>query len=271
MTIWLFTYRPLLAGALALATTLFAPASLASAITGTIIGTRAGASVNLQLLNNSAYATPTRLWGGQIEFTPVGGDFTGSLLPDTSANVIAFCLEPTEHIGYSTYTWQVSPLAQGSTAIGGMGITRSQQIQDLLYHIKPAFGIGLLSNAEALALQISLWEIVSEIDTGPYDLSSGNARFSDPGSSTTRTALTLAQGWLDSFVNDVVSGPYDNDLLALTRIGNQDLLVQQVPPSSGHQVPLPTTLWLFAPVAWLALRRRRQRGAVPDHPMVIFP
>jgi hypothetical protein len=251
------TLRAGMLTAVAIAASLLPLSVSASAITGTIIGTRAGAQVNLQILNSADYVNPTKLWGGQIEFTPIGGDFSGTLLPDTSANVIAFCLEPQEHIGYSTYTWQVSPLEQAGTGLGGIGITRSQQIQDLLYHVRPAFGVGLLTNTEALALQISLWEIVSEIDTGPYALNSGNARFTDPGSLTTRNALTLAQGWLDSYVNDGVAGPYQNDLLALTRVGNQDLLVQQFPPPSNqlHGIPSPATLLLFAP-AVLLMRRR---------------
>jgi len=238
-----------------------APAAFATAITGTVVGIHAGGNINMQILNSSAYATPTQAWGGQIEVNPTGGDFTGTLLPDTSASIIAFCVEPIEHIGYSTYTWQVSPLEQGNTVAGGMGSTRANQIRDLLYHVKPAFGIDLLSNSEALALQISLWEIVSEIDTGPYSLAGGNARFTSTGGSTSNSAVTLAQAWLNSYVNDATPGPYNNDLLALTRIGNQDLLVQQLPPpgtDTGGSVPAPASLWLLALPLWL-LRRRARR------------
>lgn len=213
------------------ATLLAMPAVQALPITATVVGTHAGGNVNVRILNSTVgYESGKTAWGGQIELSVNSSAFNPDFMPSASSRVIAYCLEPQENIAFSTYEMETAELDQAGTSMGGIGITRSRQIQDLLYHIQPAFGIGVLSNAQALAVQITLWEIVSEIDPNlPYSLSSGNALFTTTGSAVTDEALTLSQGWLDAYVNDGQRGPYEPRLLSLNKTNVQDLLVQRVP------------------------------------------
>lgn len=233
---------------------LFSPLLHATSITATVIGVRQGGNVNIQILNSTSFANPTSGWGGQIELTFDGGDYMGELLPDATSNIIAYCLEPDEHIGYNTYDMTVSSLDQAGTGMGGIGATRARQIQDLLYHIVPVFQTTSLSNTQALATQVALWEIVSEIDTGPYDLASGNARFTTTGNATTTNALALAQSWLNNYVNDTTGGPYDTQLLSLTKVGVQDLLVKKV----VRKVSAPAGILLLSLGLGLIVVRRRR-------------
>lgn len=246
------TTQLILGGALALAAAVFAPATLATPLTGTVVGVGAGGNINIQILTSTELATSTQIWGGQIKFEQVGGSYSGELLPGGNDPVIAYCLEPDEHIGYATYDWDTNPVKQGGTGIGGIGLTRTRHIQELLFHLTPAFSTGALSNTEALALQISLWEIVRETDTG-YDLTSGNVLFDSVGNTTATNAMLLAQGWLDGYVNDGVTGPLDKNLLAMNAPGYQDLLVRRF-----STVPAPTTLLLFVPLLSLLIRRARR-------------
>lgn len=230
--------------ALAIVACLPLPAS-ALELTGTIVATGAGGNIRMRILDSTTNTSWVTHWGGQIIIDRVGGDFTDQLLPDIGNQVISYCLEPEESIGYSTYTWQASPLENGSTQTGGIGITKARHIQDLLYHIPDTFQAAA-TGTQALALQIALWEIARETDTGGYSLSGGNVAFQS-ASGTPAGALNTAQQWLDQYVNDGTGGPYDDKLIALTRIGNQDLIVRRV--------PAPATLLLFAPLLWLARRR----------------
>ncbi len=191
--------------------------------------------------------------GGMFDLDQVGGTYIPSLMANSPSEVnkfSAFCLEPNVGINPgSTYT--VGGVATASmysfaAAAGGIGQAKADHIAELMYQVYPVFGVAL-SDQNALAIQIALWEIVREEQPGSYDLLSGDVSFEDNVG-----AISLAQTWLSSYVG--TGGPKLDNLLALTMDGGQDLLVQTV-----TAVPIPAAVWLFGTglVGLMGVRKRR--------------
>lgn len=138
-------------------------------------------------------------------------------------NFYAFCIEPREFVSPgSTYLYDWSPLENGATNIGGMGVSRANLLRELYARYFPNFWAATsLNSTTAGALQIATWEIVRET-SGTLNVTSGTTRFQNPANAA---ALTLAQTYLSS----LTGSPGLSNLHALTRIGAQDLVVQDVP------------------------------------------
>jgi len=146
----------------------------------------------------------------------------------------------------------VASLSQGTTNIGGMGVTKANELRELFGRFYPVFGVPL-DQQHAAALQIAIWEIVRE-DSGTLNVYGGNTRFRNESVAGT---IALAQTYLDQIDGH---GPLARGLLALISgtpsvPGTQDLVVQEA-------VPEPGTLGLaaFACVAFLGVIRRRLRA-----------
>jgi len=185
---------------------------------------------------------------GEFTFTQTGATYSG-----LAATFVAFCIEPREFVsGGSTYTYNLVPLDQGTTNIGGMGAAKAALLDELFGRYYPTFGAPL--DAEhASALQIATWEIVRELPANPLNVSSGNISFRNPQDAP---ALTLAQTYLSSLNGQ---GPMAANLAALDEVGAQDVVVQLLP---GHALAAPepasyATAGLALVGLSLLLRRRR--------------
>jgi len=157
------------------------------------------------------YTTDT----GEFQFTRTGGTFSGFQV----STFFAFCIEPREFVSTgSTYTYTWSPLEQGTTNIGGMGAAKANLLRELFGRYFPDFSVSI-DNVHASALQIAVWEIVRET-SGTLDVYNGTTRYRN---ATDVPALTLAQTYVQSLNG---TGPMLNNVLALTLVGAQDLIIQ---------------------------------------------
>ena len=184
---------------------------------------------------------------GMFSFTGQPGTQVGLLLGPFDA----FCIEPREFVSPgSTYTYDFSDLAAGATNIGGMGVTKANFIRELFGRYYPVIG-ATLDAEHASALQIAIWEIVRET-SGTFDVSNGSVVFSNPQDPA---ALNDAQAYLSSLTG---TGPFAENLYALTAIGAQDVLVQVEIPEPVESFA--TGLALIA-LGLMAMARRRQRAS----------
>jgi hypothetical protein len=203
---------------------------------------------------------------GYFTITRTGGDYAGNLLGPFSSpdKFIAWCIEPGEPLGVNRdYTHNANPLASGATNIGGMGADKAQALNDLFGTYYPDFRAPITDD-KGVALQAAIWEIVREDRTlNGWDLTKGLFQFRGPGNTAIPTgspldiALQLAQTYLDAIG---VPGPHPQPLfatLALTKIGAQDIIVQDTP------VPEPQSLVLLAVgfIPLVASLRRRKATA----------
>jgi len=164
-------------------------------------------------VNNGAnwYTTDT----GLFQFTRTGGTFPGFQV----STFFAFCIEPREFVSPgSTYTYNWSALEQGTTNIGGMGTAKANLLRELFGRYFPDFNAAL-DNVHGSALQIATWEIVRET-SGTLDVYNGTTRYRNPQDAA---ALALAQTYVQSLNGQ---GPKLNNVLALTLVGAQDLIIQ---------------------------------------------
>jgi len=239
------------ASALGLLLSVLAAPAAALEITATYLGIGNGGNVQRAVLNSSSNPNFYSLGAGQMQLDIVSGALDNFDLLPLGDQVIAYCIEPQETVASTTYT--ITDISQAPTNIGGMGVARSQDIHELLFHVPIDAFSPTLTDEDALALQIALWEISRETEAS-YILAEGiggNVQFRNP---SIAGAIGKAQGWLDSYVNDDpndgINDGYDPDLLALIKVGNQDLLVKRV-----HSVPAPASWLLVLPLLWW-LRRR---------------
>lgn len=172
----------------------------------------------------------------------------------------AFCIEPRQFISANTpTTYEFTTLDRGATNIGGMGTDRADRIAELMGRFAPDLG-ALLTQTQAGALQIAIWEIVREISTNPLSVYAGNISFGTPESPA--GMLALAETYLTALDG---TGPRARGLYALnngpmgnasTTAGTQDLLVQ-------FAVPEPATPALLAASALVLIALRRRGGSPP--------
>jgi len=201
--------------------------------------------------------------GGVFNFNRTGGD-APTLLPGTgspTSTFIGFCLELNEYIGGSTpgasHTWTLgdledAPIDAAGTITAGMGITKANHILALLGQVLPDFSkAASLANDTALALQISIWEIVHETASA-YALGSGNVTFSAvKDNAISASAMSIAAGWLTALNGDH-GWTAARNIFAISKDGVQDYVVQVV--------PLPAAAWLLGSglLGLFAVARRKK-------------
>jgi hypothetical protein len=243
----------------------------AVAVTAIYNSTLAGGAIQ-RIIDDSTVGSKdwTNLTAGLFDLTLTGGDFRPDLLP-VGSHFLAFCSEPQQGVSPGgTYTWSVESLSQGANNIGGMGASRASYIAELLGGVFPLFGAKALTDREALAIQIAIWEIVRETMPGPYVLAdgtsgAGHTRFRNEGVSG---AIALGQTWLNTYVNDGVPSPQAPLLVALVNQANQDLVAQVDAPGTLALVMIAALVW--APRRYLGPRPplRGQGSANPTAPRV---
>lgn len=196
-----------------------------------------------------------RKTGGTSDVVPLGGTLTNEFL--------AFCVEPYQFLANSA-PYDLVPLSQGSSSIGGMGGAKALLLRELFGRFAPTGGSnGTMSRNDAAAFQVAIWEIVTD-GSGSLLLNSGNFTMR---SSSNSTVFNRAQGWLNALNG---TGPLASGLRVLrngspTNVnqGSQDLLVFT---NLVEPIPEPDT-WAMLIVGFgltgAVLRRRRALDAGP--------
>jgi hypothetical protein len=123
-------------------------------------------------------------------------------------------------------TYDVMPLAMGSSVTGGLGAAKADSLGELLGAVYPDFS-QTLANDQYAALQIAIWEITREnVASFGYDVATGDVQFS--GSNA--TILGLANTYLAQ-VDGI--GERARGIRALVNERRQDMLVQFPVPEPG--------------------------------------
>lgn len=252
------------AGAVLLfAATLCPGVAQATTVIGTLQSVGTGDSITLHTTNAQGTSIGAQVLAGIETFTRSGGTDT-STLAGAPGGFLAFCIEPFEDAALgATYTYTVAPLASGdnSSIAGGIGALKATQISELFGQFAPNLATPIAAT-QAAALQVAIWEIVSELPSNPFDVLHGNTYFTTPGSADATDMLNLAQGYLNYVSGANGMGPMAQGLTALTINGNQDMLVQVV-----SAAPEPGT-WMMMILGFglvgNAMRAFRGRGSKPQ-------
>ncbi len=207
---------------------------------------------------------------GGGNFHASGGGLIELELDDPSAEerFLSLCIEIGESIWLNGHYagYHHSALSDAPDS-GLMGADKAALLSQLFDEVYPVFGGDIddqrASELGALALQVSVWEIINE--TGPeLDPLAGSVIFRNDRAFTSGLAfngqaLETAQLWLQALDGNA---PIRRDLVAISKPGNQDLVVQRPPPEHAP-APVPTPLWLltgFLLAGVVASTRRRHIG-----------
>jgi hypothetical protein len=173
--------------------------------------------------SNGQRITSDQMDGGLFQMSRFGGTW-GGLFPSGDI-FFGFCIEPREFVNLGgTYTDEVVALEQGTTNIGGMGSAKADRLRELFGRWFPDF-TAPLTRLQAGALQVAVWEIVRE-DSGTLDVYSGDIYFFPGTSEDPAGVVALGQTYVQSIDG---TGPRLNNLLAMTQVGSQDIVVQALP------------------------------------------
>ncbi len=188
--------------------------------------------------------------------------------PNAEERFLSLCIEIGESIWlngrYAGYHYSALSDAPDS---GLMGADKAALLSELFDEVYPVFGGDIdgqqASELGALALQVSVWEIINEegpeLDPLAGSVIFQNDRAFSSGLSFNGQALETAQAWLTGLDGD---SPIRRDLVAISKPGNQDLVVQRPPPEHAPvAAPSPAQLLsVFLLAGVLSSARRRHIG-----------
>lgn len=249
--------RNLLFGAI-LTVALSAVAS-ADTIEATFNGVTKSTTVKVST-NSGTYGSWTSVKTGLSTFTRTGGDFSLDPLAP-GASILAFCIQLEQSISTgANVTFDVVELEDGRTPPPAIGATRAAQI-DQLFNLAFAGNNGILSstisNVVAQAVQIAIWEIISET-SGSFGTGTGTTRFKGTNGALDTTLANQVNGYL----NQISANPTPSlSLYAMNNRYKQDFVIQVDTPGDTGEIPEPGTMLLTATALLglsLRLRRRNQ-------------
>lgn len=196
-------------------------------------------------------------------YTLLGGTTPGSF--------VAFCIEPLELVGQDTpANYQIVPLSEAASGLGGIGETKANRIRELFGRLGPNAGYGTMTGPTSIALQLAIWEIVTEPTGTTPSIASTNANrgnfFARTNTSAgAATAVSAATTMLNALTG---TGPMADGLFALRNgtasvPGSQDLLVFATIAAPPPAIPEPAS-WamLIAGFGLTGAALRRRRAAV---------
>ncbi len=240
---------------------LFCATARAGTVTATFDGVSPGRHVRIHTNDTStnlytAYGGSIGTTAGVFRFKNVTSDF----LTASTFKAFDLELEILSSTNWSVVDLENAPLGSGPSG-AVMGAAKADYIRELWGRHPDV--IDTTSGTEAAAFQLAQWELV-------YDgLADGDVTIADTGFWVTQYGsvdLTpiknLANSWLAEIDG---TGPKEDNLWALARVGTQDFAV--IGPGGSEiteTVPLPATAWLGLGFLGLlgilrARRRRRER------------
>jgi hypothetical protein len=214
----MFDLRKALVGAmLLLGAACGSTAANAATIIGTLESFGVGDTITLHGVRPNGSTFASQVLNGISVFSRTGGTATEQLAGSDGNSFFAFCVEPYEDAQLNaTYSFNLDPVAQAakSSIAGGIGGARALQIAQLFGNFAPNLAAPMTA-IQASALQVALWEIVSELPTNPLNVTSGNTYFSTPGGANTAQVMNLAQTYLNYVSSAGSSAPLAGGLQAL--------------------------------------------------------
>lgn len=228
----------------------FLMAAVAVLLAGFTAGSAQAATVTAKL--NSLTGSSFKYKLGGSDLTTTAGIFdwtrTGGDASDPTGNFKSFCVELDQTINLGgTFTYEMIEVTDGpkpgiALGAGPMGQTKA----DMLAKLWAAYyDQALLSNANAAAFQVSVWEIVYD---GDLDLFDGGFQARYAGLGSAPAFVQTAQGWLDSLggLTEMAA------LRVMSNNSRQDQLVM---------VPLPAAAWAGLSLIGAGALRRKLRKA----------
>ncbi|AGA91778.1 hypothetical protein Thimo_3093 [Thioflavicoccus mobilis 8321] len=208
----------------------FSGQAMADSVTMTYDGMSPSTAVRIQ----------TKVTGSSQTINTTTGLFTFSNVSgpiDTydDAKVVSFCIDLADGIsGAGPYTWEVQSLAGSPNPTAGP--MEAQKANDLARLLGGAITSGVLNDArnlaasEKYALQLAVWEVVSETDNAAgYDVRTGDTKFTNVSHSILNQA--------NVYLGEIATATAMTGLVGLTSGTTQDYVAQVV--------PIPAAAWLF--------------------------
>ena len=195
-------------------------------------------------LEGTGALSNARLGGSSVHLATGVFDFEISFGDDIWTELLTFCTEPGEDIGFDEapanqdgFLYQAIPLTSGS-------FTPAEAIiLETLW--SNAYDTALLGKVQAGAFQAIIWELTED---DSIDLSSGNYSTNELFAHDAAVS-DLARTWLDNIENNIWTTR--ESLLELDSPSSQNLLIPM-----GH-LPTPASISLFMLSAAVCLRRSR--------------
>ena len=241
-----------------------APPAMAGTVIATLNAFGSGDTITLHAVRPNGTPFGVQVLNGMSTFTRTGGTEASQLVGSGGNSFFAFCVEPYEDAQLNaSYAYTMSPLtsAANSSILGGIGADRADDIAVLFGQFAPNLAAPM-TPVQTSALQVALWEIVSELSSNPFNVNSGNTYFTTPASSSFTNVMDLAQNYLTYVGSANGSAPRAQGLQALTINGNQDFLAQV-----ASTAPEPGT-WLMMLIGFglvgSAMRSDRRRTVRVD-------